>query len=463
MKRRLVSALAVLLLLGCTAVPSFAYFNRGNVTLTLGQRELSMNVGSTASVSVGISPIKEQQLPGCGMAECPQTCGDTGCLNENGECTCGGLEYETYYASVTAVSADPSVAAAEYQNGTLTVRGMSEGSTVITVKGSMRQYTDAEQVLSVTVNAAPVQNSDGAGSGGYTAAPFPSSSPSYTNTNNAGNSSAGGSAYAGNSYSQANNGSANYGGNGQTVSPDNPALPEAAAGDGGVLVTPVEDNYLPPEQTAQEPAGTEETGAPSGVAAGDDGSRIVNTKRGVFEMVPLTESTDIQAHLQAAIDGQRYVTFQKKDGDNVIYSWTFNGKELREPFSVNLMGTVEPDIPEGMRSKVRADRGMALLFSQSDPLPVQSDLYTSVSAVFEDGERLQAVRADESHEGEVIAEDIPVENGYAAFKTDYCGPMILTVKKKNNWIPWAVGSVAAAAAAAGAAWGLHNRGRRGKA
>ena len=73
--------------LTASAVPSLAYFNRGAVQISLSQTSISIDKGASASVSVTIDPIKEDQLPGCGMAECPQTCGSSGCLNENGECT----------------------------------------------------------------------------------------------------------------------------------------------------------------------------------------------------------------------------------------------------------------------------------------------------------------------------------------------------------------------------------------
>ncbi len=78
---------------------SEAYFNRGTVSVSLGENALSMTAGTVSSVSVTIDPIKQDQLPGCGMAECPQTCGD-GCLNESGECMCAGTEYRTYYSEI---------------------------------------------------------------------------------------------------------------------------------------------------------------------------------------------------------------------------------------------------------------------------------------------------------------------------------------------------------------------------
>ena len=71
MKKRLLSAVCVAVLFSCLfTVPSFAYFNRGTVTMQLGQTSVSVAEGRSVSVSVTVNPISEQQLPGCGMAEC---------------------------------------------------------------------------------------------------------------------------------------------------------------------------------------------------------------------------------------------------------------------------------------------------------------------------------------------------------------------------------------------------------
>ena len=108
-RKKLLALLCAAALMQCLfTVPSFAYFNRGTVSMQLGQSSINLAAGKSASVSVTIDPIKEQQLPGCGMAECPQSCGNTGCLNEYGECTCGGTSYQTYYSGVKAVSGNSS-------------------------------------------------------------------------------------------------------------------------------------------------------------------------------------------------------------------------------------------------------------------------------------------------------------------------------------------------------------------
>ncbi len=75
-KMRFLALICAAVLVQCLlAAPSFAYFNRGTVSLQLGQSAVSVAAGRSVSVSAAVDPIKEQQLPGCGMPECPQSCG----------------------------------------------------------------------------------------------------------------------------------------------------------------------------------------------------------------------------------------------------------------------------------------------------------------------------------------------------------------------------------------------------
>ncbi len=84
------------------------------------------------------------------MAMCPQSCASS-CADENGQCTCLGTEYQTYYPTAVASSGDSSVAMATYDNGVLTVYGRAEGETDVTVRASLRQFTDGEATVHVQV------------------------------------------------------------------------------------------------------------------------------------------------------------------------------------------------------------------------------------------------------------------------------------------------------------------------
>lgn len=151
--RRAVCCLALVFILVFSLMPmqAFAYYNRGSVTVDLGTTAVEVKAGATASVTVSISPSSDEQTEGCGMPLCPQGCSPS-CADENGQCTCAGKEYKTYYPTAVARSSNASVAVATYKAGTLTVYGKKEGEATITVRASLRQFTDAEETLQVKVS-----------------------------------------------------------------------------------------------------------------------------------------------------------------------------------------------------------------------------------------------------------------------------------------------------------------------
>ena len=143
-------------------VQVWAYFNRGSVSVALGTTAVEVQAGATASVTVAITPSSDKQTEGCGMPKCPQGCSES-CTDENGQCRCAGADYQTYYPSATASSSNASVAVATYSGGALTVYGKQEGEATITVRASLRQFTDAEATLSVKVSGAAAGASSGSG------------------------------------------------------------------------------------------------------------------------------------------------------------------------------------------------------------------------------------------------------------------------------------------------------------
>ncbi|MCR4600162.1 MAG: hypothetical protein K5767_00285 [Clostridia bacterium] len=344
-------------------VPSFAYFNRGPVSLSVGQTSLNLKTGGSASVSVNIQPIKEQQLPGCGMAECPQSCGATGCLNEYGECTCGGTTYQTYYSSVSVTSSNSGVASASYSGGTLTVKGVSAGTATLTLIGSMRQYTDTSVQVAVTVT-------DPAGDG---AKVEKASSP---------------------------------------VTEDQP----------GVAVS-----EMTPEEPENSAGKTTDTAVEDGSPAD---SEVIETRRGVFEIVELTPETDVKAHLQAAAENHRHVTFQKKDGENVLYSLTFDGTTMdssnTEGSASDLNGSISTE-PGREWQELSGNRdGVLMEFNSSGKLAAQAEIYVRVSPVFADGQVVRVLGAGPDGSSEELASDLKVENGYVTFTAEELEPMLIT-------------------------------------
>lgn len=149
-RRALGIAAALALVVSMLPAQALAYFDRGSVSVALGTTSIEVAAGRTTSVSVSVTPASDDQTPGCGMPKCPQSC-SASCVDANGQCQCGGKDYETYYPSSVATSSDASVATAVVSGGTLTVTGKGAGTATITVRSSLRQFNDGEATLAVTV------------------------------------------------------------------------------------------------------------------------------------------------------------------------------------------------------------------------------------------------------------------------------------------------------------------------
>lgn len=150
---RIMLCLLAAFVLAASMVPSqaFAYYNRGSVSVAVGAAEVDVQAGATASVTVSITPASDDQAEGCGMPKCPQGCSST-CADANGQCQCSGKEYKTYRPTAVVSSSNAGVAIATYSGNALTVYGKSEGEAIVTVRASLRQFTDAETTLRVKVS-----------------------------------------------------------------------------------------------------------------------------------------------------------------------------------------------------------------------------------------------------------------------------------------------------------------------
>lgn len=414
-------------------VQSNAYFNRGTVSVSLGENSVSMTAGSVSSISVTIDPIKQDQLPGCGMAECPQTCGD-GCLNESGECMCAGTEYHTYYSEVAVASSDASVASASYANGTLTIQGNAPGNATISVTGKLRQYTDSTATLPVTVNAKTSGGSSQSSSG--SSASVPSAPRSYSHSAASSSSSAGTAAspsYTSPSPQQSGTGSDNTSGDtgeGSVIVEDTEA-PVSAGTQEAVPEQP--DTSGVPEETSTgiasvspDPSAAEETVG----AADSPKGELRNTARGKYRFVELTFSTDIPAcFIDAASEGSHLV-FQKKTGDNIDYSWTFNGENLKpeDDYSgLSLDISSSSSVPERLAEKTKGKNACFMNFKYSGELPDTAEIYINVTDCFSEDQDLFLYRVNKSN-GKLtkINDHVEMYNGYASFTLDHCSDYILT-------------------------------------
>lgn len=133
---------------------AWAYIDQGPVGVEIAQGEIALETGQDAAIACTITPEYSDQLSGCGMATCPQNCTE-GCLDENGQCVCGGRDYQRWYTQVTTMSTDPSVARAGYSGGVLSVSAYEPGQATITISTSLRQFQGTSVTLHVTVSLPP--------------------------------------------------------------------------------------------------------------------------------------------------------------------------------------------------------------------------------------------------------------------------------------------------------------------
>lgn len=211
-RKALCCAVSAAMALSVTAVSSFAYIDRGDVEIG-GSDSYTLKVGETAELSV--TPYEEDHYPGCGMAECPEICGEKNCIVEvNGhtECVCNGTDLVTYNAEVTAESSDSEVADVSYDgSGSVVITAKAAGEAEISVTAKFREYNDASKTVSVTVQA---DSSEQPGDGG--------------DDNNGGNNDNNGGSGSGDNSGSGGNGGSNTGSNGSGGSGGN-----GSAGNGG--------------------------------------------------------------------------------------------------------------------------------------------------------------------------------------------------------------------------------------
>lgn len=386
-------ACALALALAASFIPlsqASAYFNFGTVGVSLGTTYVSLTAGASTNVSVSVNPASSDQTQGCGMAKCPQVC-DTkesiaagySCFDANGQCTCSGKSYSTYYPQSYASSSNSGVASAYMSGSTLVITANGAGSATITVGASLRQYTDGAAYVQVDVSAPPA----------------PVEPPS------SGGSSSGGTSSGGSS-------------GGSSSSGDAPAaLPSAAPSSSGV-----------PE-------------AAEAVESRDDdvNEKVMETEGGTVVLAECNSHLDAPATLAKIVGTEDQVIFWSgTSSERPDYSWTFTGDKLKEgaadlPFdpaiSVSKLGT--GNVANIMK---QAKDGIVLDFAHSGDLPGEASVYVNVDSAFADGTvlKLYCFDPDKVAFGEVEAETT-VEAGYASFKLSHCSTWALSTDDLSGY------------------------------
>ncbi len=389
---------AALALAGCFgfSVTSYAYFNFGTVGVSLGASSVNLSSGSSETVSVSLNPTSHDQLLGCGMEMCPQECGnypDRDCLDANGQCTCNGKTYSTYYTDVSVSSDNTSVATASYSGGALKITGVNEGKAVITVTGSLRQWTAGSATVAVSVSGSNSASSDGESSG----ASWSIDSSGSSNSSNASSS-----------------------GNNNNVT----ATPVGGTDNAQGEIQDTEGEVQ--EQEAQEQETQEEEAEES-----DNEITVIDSDKGTIYMVPVTPGILQGKEQFEEIMGREdaYVDFQVKDEvGNILYAWEFCGKDITRAEDMDF-GIEYSQTPFDGCSYGSSDNSLYLHFAHEGEFVGKASIFLNVAEYFSDDDVLNLYRYDpETDTIELVAEGLAVENGYVTMELTEGGYYILTTE-----------------------------------
>jgi hypothetical protein len=180
MIRKTLTLAAILCAFVLASTPAYAYINRGEVLIS-GASSVSLTAGGEASITV--DPYQDRQLSGCGSADCPAICGEEDCVrivdggnarsnNINCSCSVSGEQgvneaLELFTADVRVVSADAKIATAAYdEKGVVTIKGVGAGTTTVNISAALREWSQAEKVVTVTVTGGSSGGASGGNSGG---------------------------------------------------------------------------------------------------------------------------------------------------------------------------------------------------------------------------------------------------------------------------------------------------------
>lgn len=355
---------------------ALAYFAKPAVGVYLGASSVSLTPGQSSTIGVSVDMWSEEQLPGCGMSQCPQGCGNLqnpntgvvgGCLSSDGWCTCSGTSYSTEYTQLSVSSSNPSVARASVSGGALYIDAYSAGSATITVYSSLAKHVEGSTSLVVYV-------SDSA----------PTPTPSDSSSSSSAGSGSGGSG-------------------------------------GAVSVTAVGGTSA----TAAAAAAAEASGSESEVVEmeAEDGSKTI--------VVQAKDASTAAEELGKIVGTNGTVTFWSGGtlGSPAI-SWTFKGEDLAEGVDLN----VDPTVSVSKRgtgdvAKLMADvdKSIVMDFAHSGALPAKAEVFVRASDVFVDGDELSLFTYnEETKKFERVQDGVKVSDGYATFTIDHCSVWALS-------------------------------------
>lgn len=148
-KKIFVMIMLVLCIISMSVTVS-AYIRRGTVGISVDREKIELKPGESCQVSVTLDPEQDDQMPGCGMADCPDECGKK-CLSENGNCTCDITAYKTYYTNVEIKIDAPEIVEVAYEDGIAVFTALAPGETNVNLAARLREYTGSSVDIAVTV------------------------------------------------------------------------------------------------------------------------------------------------------------------------------------------------------------------------------------------------------------------------------------------------------------------------
>lgn len=390
-KKRILAYLLIGVMIVMNHSVSLAYFERGNVGGSVGKQSVVLEQGKSEAVSVSFSPAQSSQLPGCGMAECPQICGEKDCLDENGECKCAGTTYQTYYAFASVSSSNTSVATASYNSGrVVTINAISPGTATITVTASLRQFTSTSTTIQVTVKAkeTPVEtpSKDTASE---------SDKDTSSENNNKGNNDKGNKDTGNNTSSE-------------TTSSSVSARP----------VTEQKDNSKKETKTKEKEESTTNT--------------VIESDRGKITFVSISDDAIGKVELQQILGKKEFVDFQKKDeSETILYAWEFCGTNLKEARDLNLNLEISREKFENCDYGTAAD-SIYLERAEKDALPGDASTYIRVNEWFQETDSLNLYSFDAENRTLLLEENLAIENGYVTCST-MNGEAVYYILSTEQW------------------------------
>lgn len=412
--KKLGLCLAAVLVCAQISFVSLAYFDRGDVKVRIGKSSVSLEAGESESVTVSISPSSDRQLPGCGMPECPQSCGE-GCLNADGECTCGGTTYQTYYARGEVSSSNTGVATASYNNGVLSIRGVSQGTAIITVTASLRQYNSTSDSIEVTVTKKTSGQTSSSGSTGG----------NESSSESSGNTGTGSSSSSGSGEKTQNSGSPlGVSKKGSSSSGDTSKVGAARVGkDGSISDTQAADDE------------TKEKQSDSNTSSQSNERKVINSDRGKITFIPIENGKMGKADFESIKGKKEYIDFQMKDKTGtVLYAWEFLGTDIQEPEDMDLIIETGSEAFEGLKTSGK-DR-LYISFGHDGTLPGKASVFLRVADTFSDEETLNLYYYNEKDQSTaLVTGGLKPESGYVTFELTNCSKYILTTEDLEGAVP----------------------------